>query len=149
MKHIAGWFRRNNTLMAQAKDLARQLQEAWDKISGLREANDLLTTDRDYLRDQLHRLARERDEERRLRLEAEDRLLDGCLDDGDDSMGYRFSCVLDHTTGGRMSKTNYTMAAMYAEIDSHIQDLIDADKREDAELAEAAEELRDTYNEEE
>lgn len=33
-----------------------------------------------------------------------------------DDMAYRFSCVLDHTTG-RMSKTNYTLNAMYAEID--------------------------------
>ena len=78
MKHIAGWFRRNNTLMAQAKDLARQLQEAWadnerlknasaywwDRLSGCRE-------DQAYTTHQLHRVARERDEERRLRLEAE------------------------------------------------------------------------------
>ncbi len=30
---------------------------------------------------------------------------------------YRFSCVLDHATDGRMSKTNYTKEAMYAQID--------------------------------
>ena len=87
MKHIAGWFRRNNTIMAQAKDLSRQLQEAWDDT---RYYSDLcgdwvtlykeIRMDKDNLRDQLHRVARERDNERKLRLEAEDRLLDYHLD---------------------------------------------------------------------
>ena len=71
MKHIAGWFRRNNTIMAQAKDLSRQLQEAWDEGDKL---SDNLVDSWDYagnLLVQLHRVARERDNERKLRLEAE------------------------------------------------------------------------------
>ncbi len=86
MKHMAGWFRRNNTLMTQAKDLARQLAEAWSDAEDAERlyinecaTNAGLHTDIDYLRDQLHRVARERDEERRLRLEAEDMLLDSYL----------------------------------------------------------------------
>ena len=78
MKHIAGWFRRNNTLMAQAKDLARQLQEAWDANKALDGNNALLTfanetliANAENMAVQIHRVARERDEERRLRLEAE------------------------------------------------------------------------------
>ncbi len=76
---ISGWFRRNNTLMAQAKDLARQLQEAWD------ERDEWKRLAKDYQQlyesivDNLHRVARGRDEERRLRLEAEDMLLDSYL----------------------------------------------------------------------
>ena len=75
MKHIAGWFRRNNTIMAQAKDLGRQLQEAWDECVTLGDhivaANLYSMEQSDYLTDQLHRVARERDNERKLRLEAE------------------------------------------------------------------------------
>ena len=75
-RKIVGWFRRNNTLMAQAKELARQLQEAWDKVATLRDVNEIVAQERDnwkdayYERDraynniveQLHRVARERDE---------------------------------------------------------------------------------------
>ena len=78
MKHIAGWFRRNNTLMAQAKDLSRQLQEVWAENRVLKkERHDwkrsaqIYHSDYEYVKDMLHRVARERDEERRLRLEAE------------------------------------------------------------------------------
>ena len=78
MKHIAGWFRRNNTIMAQAKDLSRQLQEAWDEQERLDKASRWLwrrateyLKEKDYLQEQLHRVARERDNERKLRLEAE------------------------------------------------------------------------------
>ncbi len=85
---ISGWFRRNNTLMAQAKDLARQLQEAWDESDqweglcgrAINEASDNLDLAKSYS-DQLHRVARERDKERRLRLEAEDRLLDRYMEE--------------------------------------------------------------------
>ena len=86
MKHIAGWFRRNNTIMAQAKDLSRQLQEAWDEDDKL---SDNLVDSWDYAGDllvQLHRVARERDNERKLRLEAEDKLLDYHLDKDADPM---------------------------------------------------------------
>ncbi len=92
MKRIRLWFARRKLLMAQAKDLARQLQEAWNDAEDAERlyinecaTNAGLRTDIDYLRDQLHRVARERDEERRLRLEAEDRLLDRYL--GDDEKG--------------------------------------------------------------
>ncbi len=75
MKHIAGWFRRNSSLVAQAKERDEQLQEAWDDKDGLilahADAMDVYFS----LRDQLHRVARERDEEREGRLDAE-RLLE-------------------------------------------------------------------------
>ncbi len=34
----------------------------------------------------------------------------------------RFGKVLDHATGGRMSKANYTVEAMCSEIDAHYED---------------------------
>ena len=71
MKHIAGWFRRNNTLVAQAKDLQRQWQEMRDERDGWRIMYEGLSGTELYIRERLHSLARERDEERRLRLEAE------------------------------------------------------------------------------
>ena len=81
MKHIAGWFRRNNTIMAQAKDLSRQLTEAWYDIEDHKGAFNLMMASCDYLRAQLHRVARERDQERKKRLAAEDALLDMYLED--------------------------------------------------------------------
>ena len=80
MKHIAGWFRRNNTIMAQAKDLSRQLQEAWEEIDTARNISTVYYEKAISLRDQLHRVARERDQERKKRLAAEDALLDMYLD---------------------------------------------------------------------
>ncbi len=71
MKHIAGWFRRNNTIMAQAKDLARQLQEAWDKASHWKSIAHELDDMHECAIEQLHRVARERYEESEKRLEAE------------------------------------------------------------------------------
>ena len=60
MKHIAGWFRRNNTIMAQLHDLKRQLQEAWDEQERLDKAFDWAAIkvaecreERDYLQEQL------------------------------------------------------------------------------------------------
>ena len=80
MKHIAGWFRRNNTIMAQAKDLQRQWQKMREESAAWKEG--YYERDRAYnnLTLQLHRVARERDNERKLRLEAEDKLLDYHLD---------------------------------------------------------------------
>ena len=88
---ISGWFRRNNTLMAQAKDLSRQLQEAWDLNETLTEINIGHMENKeaiharhneinDYLRDQLHRVSRERYEERERRL-AEVEHMEEILDD--------------------------------------------------------------------
>ena len=64
MKHIAGWFRRNNTIMAQAKDLQRQWQEMREESAAWEEG--YYERDRAYnnLTLQLHRVARERDNER-------------------------------------------------------------------------------------
>ena len=98
LSKIHGWLRRNNTLMDQLKDLSRQLQEAWDVSAGYKEGYNERGKSCDYLEDQLHRVARERDQERKKRLAAEDALLDMYLD-----------------------------------------------KREDDELAQAAEELRENY----
>ena len=72
MKHIAGWFRRNRTLMAQAKDLARQLQEAWDTKDWWKDSAHDWAISHAGVVDQLHRVARERDQERELRLAAEE-----------------------------------------------------------------------------
>ena len=69
---IAGWFRRNNTIMAQAKDLRRQLQEAWDNEKVWGDMVSDLREERDGILDQLHRVARERDNERELRLDIEE-----------------------------------------------------------------------------
>ena len=71
MKHIAGWFRRNNTIMAQAKDLSRQLHEAWEDASCQRMLKEVSEESNMYLHKQLHRVARERDNERKLRLDLE------------------------------------------------------------------------------
>ena len=87
---ISGWFRRNNTIMAQAKDLSRQLTESWDdnkKMGGGLTASNLYVTARwheeceraDSLTTQLHRVARERDQERKKRIDAEMALLDRYL----------------------------------------------------------------------
>jgi len=56
------------------------------------------------------------------------------LENNFNDLSHRFSCVLEHATGGTMSKTNYTKEAIYREIDSHIQDLCD----------EAVKELKDS-----
>ena len=87
MKHIAGWFRRNNTIMAQAKDLSRQLTEAWYEIEEWKAHAELnVGVGAEWQRKcvsmekQLHRVARERDQERKKRLAAEDALLDYHLD---------------------------------------------------------------------
>ena len=80
MKHIAGWFRRNNTIMAQAKDLQRQWQEMREESTGYKEGYDERGKSCDYLEDQLHRVARERDQERKKRIDAEVAHLDSYLD---------------------------------------------------------------------
>ena len=88
---ISGWFRRNNTLMAQAKDLSRQLTEAWYEKDALDVSFALqrmeileLRKARECMRVQLHRVARERDQEREKRLAAEDALFDMYLDNGEE-----------------------------------------------------------------
>jgi len=79
MNKLRYYFASRKLLKAQAVDLQRQLQEAWDdverKAAALRKVlaqKESLQGDYDYLTTQLHRLARERDEERRLRLAAEE-----------------------------------------------------------------------------
>ena len=77
---IRFYFTSKKLQMAQLHDLQRQLQEAWDEGDKL---SDNLVDSWDYagnLLVQLHRVARERDNERKLRLEAEDKLLDYRLD---------------------------------------------------------------------
>ena len=69
---FSGWFRRNNTIMAQAKDLQRQWQEMRYENGQLEYDIECLVIDRDYQREQLHRVARERDNERKLRLDLEE-----------------------------------------------------------------------------
>ena len=74
LRNTSGWFRRNNTIVAQAKNLSRQLQEAWDENLRQAAAHDWMGTtiedlrrDRDYISEQLHRVTRERYEERSLK----------------------------------------------------------------------------------
>ena len=140
---ILGWFRRNNLIMLQAKNLAKQLNEAWAEQERLDKAFDFaavkvaeLRDKNDNLRDQLHRVARERDNERKLRLEADDRLL---------------------TDGTPYHKLIYAVATKYPNETRHETALRYIMERENQErrakmsndkLEQAAEELRDTYLEE-
>ena len=87
MNRTRYWLSSKKLQMAQLKDLSRQLQEAWDEQERLDNAFDWASMQateceeqRDYLQDQLHRVARERDNERKLRLEAEGKLQDYHLD---------------------------------------------------------------------
>ena len=50
-------------------------------------------------------------------------------------MEHRFACVLDHATGGMMSKTNYTEEAMYCQIDEHLNRQVDEAVKEEQENA--------------
>lgn len=66
---------KDKLLRAQAQDLSRQLQEAWHDLADMTEARDVareisveLAEQKHYITDQLHRVARERDQERELRL---------------------------------------------------------------------------------
>ena len=90
MKRIRYWLTSKRLLMAQAEDLHRQLTEAWFDVADMREARDAaravsleMAETKHYLTEQLHRVARERDRERKLRLEAEDRLLDRYLENAE------------------------------------------------------------------
>ena len=77
MRHtIRYWFTKKKLMLAQLRDLQRQLQEAWDKCDTLITERALLAQDVDHLRNQLNRVARERFQERELRLAAEAKLLD-------------------------------------------------------------------------
>ena len=76
MNRTRYWLSSKKLQMAQLKDLSRQLQEAWDEQERLDNAFDWASMQateceeqRDYLQDQLHRVARERDNERKLRLD--------------------------------------------------------------------------------
>jgi len=59
----------------------------------------------------------------------------------------RFECMLDHATGGRMSKATYTKDAMISVIDDHINELVDEEtialKEENAALSELLSHLVD------
>ena len=78
MKRIRYYFASKKLQMAQLHDLQRQLQEAWDDNEGLekdvhnwKRSAQVYQSDYEYVKDMLHRVARERDNERKLRLEAE------------------------------------------------------------------------------
>ncbi len=58
---IRYWLSSKRRQMAKLHDLARQLQEAWDDIDGLILAQADSLEAHDYLREQLGRVARERD----------------------------------------------------------------------------------------
>ena len=71
---IRYWLSSKRRQMAKLHDLQRQLQEAWDErcatvgINALLEfANETLITNAENMAEQLHRVARERDQERKKR----------------------------------------------------------------------------------
>ena len=160
MKHIAGWFRRNNTIMAQAKDLSRQLQEAWAEQERLDKAFDWAAIkvaecrkEKDYLQEQLHRVARERYEERALKQAASKTAAKLAVElvDAYKEIKYYKDSSYSWRTAYEAEHTNRQQAED-ALLDYHL------DKREkdeegraaDRGLEQAAGELRDVYlNEEE
>ena len=80
MKRMRYWLASKKLQMAQLHDLSRQLQEAWAECDTLGDHLVDSWDREECLREQLHRVARERDNERKLRLEAEDALLDKHID---------------------------------------------------------------------
>ena len=80
MNRIRYYFASKKVQMAQLHDLKRQWQEMREERDEWRnEAHDWAISNTN-IQSQLHRVARERDNERKLRLEAEDKLLDYHLD---------------------------------------------------------------------
>jgi len=71
MNKLFYYFASKKLLMAQAKDLGRQLQEAWAENALLTFANETLIANAENMVDQLHRVARERFSERAHRLTIE------------------------------------------------------------------------------
>ena len=80
MQRIRYWLSSKRRLMAKLHDLQRQLQEAWDEGDSWKEGCYEKDKDYGFVVSQLHRVARERDQEREKRLAAEDALLDMYLD---------------------------------------------------------------------
>ena len=80
MKRMRYWLASKKLLMAQMHDLQRQLQEAWNEKDILEDYYMDEWDKSNSLTDQLHRVARERDQERKKRIDAENALLDHYLD---------------------------------------------------------------------
>ena len=80
---ISGWFIRNNRLKNRLHDLRGQLTFERDDKKFITEQWNKEAMRADSLQAQLHRVARERDNERKLRLEAEHRLLDRYLENAE------------------------------------------------------------------
>ena len=83
MKRMRYWFAKKKLLMAQMPALQRQLQEAWNEKGTLEDYYMDEWDKNNNLTDQLHRVARERDQERKKRIDAEVALLDKYLDKDD------------------------------------------------------------------
>ena len=81
MKRMRYWFAKKKLLMAQMHDLSRQLQEAWDEKDILEDYYMDEWEKSNSLTEQLHRVARERDQERKKRIDAENALLDKYLEE--------------------------------------------------------------------
>ena len=79
MKRMRYWLASKKLLMAQMHDLQRQLQEAWNEKDLLAEYYVEEWEKSNSLTEQLHRVARERDQERKKRIDAEVALLDRYL----------------------------------------------------------------------
>ena len=72
MKRMRYWLASKKLLMAQLHDLQRQLQEAWNEKDILEDYYMDEWEKSNSLTDQLHRVARERFQERELRQAAEE-----------------------------------------------------------------------------
>ena len=71
MNKLFYYFASKKLLMAQAKDLQRQWQEMREERDLALAVNATISDGRTYLIARLHEVTRERDNERKLRLEAE------------------------------------------------------------------------------
>ena len=74
------WLASKKRQMAKLHDRQRQLQEAWNEKDILEDYYMDEWEKSNSLTEQLHRVARERDNERKKRIDAENALLDHYLD---------------------------------------------------------------------
>lgn len=102
------------------------------------ELRQVLAAQRKRIEELTQALAAQRKRIRELRqaLAAQERA-DADLRGEADDMAYRFGCLLDHATGGRLSKTNYPKEVMYNAVNEYVQRCCDKAVREAREEWEA------------
>ena len=121
MKHIRFYFASKKVQMAQLHDLSRRLQEAWDECDTLGDHLVDSWDKEECLRDQLLLVARERDQEREGRLGAYE--------------------VCHDAMNQIAAERSLRLEAEDRLLDRYLEAPVD----QSAELAQLAEELRDTY----